>query len=69
MLAIEKPVPASVISVSTTLVFPLILIVALWPLGLTGIWLNLAGTSLLAGILSAVILLKYRVELSGPDAR
>ncbi len=69
MLAIEKPVPASVISVSTALVFPLILIVALWPLGLTGIWLNLAGTSLLAGILSAVILLKYRVELSGPDAR
>ena len=69
MLAIEKPVPASVISVSTALVLPLILIVALWPLGLTGIWLNLAGTSLLAGILSAVILLKYRVELSGPDAR
>ena len=69
MLAIEKPVPASVISVSTALVFPLILIVALWPLGLTGIWLNLAGTSLLAGILSAVILLKYRVELSGPNAR
>ena len=69
MLAIEKPVPASVISVSTALVFPLILIVALWPLGLTGIWLNLAGTSLLAGILSAVILLKYRVALSGPDAR
>ena len=68
MLAIEKPVPASVISVSTALVFPLILIVALWPLGLTGIWLNLAGTSVLAGILSAVILLKYRAELSGPDA-
>ena len=69
MLAIEKPVPASVISVSTTLVFPLILIVALWPLGLTRIWLNLAGTSLLAGILSAVILLKDRAELSGSDAR
>ena len=69
MLAIEKPVPASVISVSTALVFPLILIVALWPLGLTGIWLNLAGTSLLAGILSAVILLKYRAELSGSDTR
>ena len=69
MLAIEKPVPAPVISVSTALVFPLILIVVLWPLGLTGIWLNLAGTSLLAGILSAVILLKYRAELSGLDAR
>ncbi len=68
MLAIEKAVPASVISVATALVFPVILIGVLWPLGLTGIWLNLAGTSLLAGILSAVILLKYRAELSGPDA-
>lgn len=69
MLAIEKAVPASVISVATALVFPVILIGVLWPLGLTGIWLNLAGTSVLAGILSAVILLKYRAELSGPDAR
>ena len=68
MLAIEKAVPASVISVATALVFPVILIGVLWPLGLTGIWLNLAGTSVLAGILSAVILLKYRAELSGPDA-
>ena len=66
MLAIEKAVPASVISAATALVFPVILIGVLWPLGLTGIWLNLAGTSVLAAILSAGILLKYRAELSGP---
>lgn len=35
MLAIEKPLPASIISVSTALIFPVILICALWPLGLT----------------------------------
>ena len=56
MLAIEKPLSASLISVSTALVFPVVLIGALWPLGLTGIWLNFAGTSLLAGLLSLIIL-------------
>lgn len=67
MLAVEKPLPASLISVSTALVFPVILIIALNPLGLTGIWLNFAGTSLLAAILAAVILLRLRSQLSGRD--
>ena len=67
MLAIEKPLPASIISVSTALVFPVILIVLLWPLGLTGIWLNFAGTSLLAAILSGVIFKKLYHELRKPD--
>ena len=68
MLAIEKPLPASLISVSTALVFPVILILVFWPLGLTGIWLNFAGTSVLAAVLSAVILLKLKKELRRPDA-
>ena len=67
MLAVEKPLPASLISVSTALVFPVILIGVLWPLGLTGIWLNFAGTSVLAAILSAVILLRLHQELSQKD--
>ena len=67
MLAIEKPVPAALISVSTALIFPVILIGLLWPLGLTGIWLNFAGTSALAAILALVILIKLRRELSRPD--
>ena len=69
MLAIEKPIPASIISVSTTLIFPVLLIVLLWPFGLTGLWLNFAGTSLLAAVLSAVVLLKKRKELLRPDAQ
>lgn len=68
MLAIEKPLPASLISVSTALVFPVLLIGAFWPLGLTGIWLNFAGTSVLAAVLSLVILKKMRPELKRPDA-
>lgn len=67
MLAIEKSMAASVISVSTALLFPVVLVALLWPLGLTGIWLNFAGTALLAAILSAVVLLKYRGELYRPD--
>ena len=67
MLAIEKPLPASLISVSTALFFPVILVGALWPLGLTGIWLNFAGTSVLAAVLSLLILIKLRHELKRPD--
>ena len=68
LLAIEKPLPASMISVSMAFVFPVILLAALWPFGLTGIWLNLAGASLLAAILSAVLLRGQRRELHQPDA-
>lgn len=60
MLAIEKPVPASILSVSTALIFPVLLIFLLWPLGLTGLWLNFAGTSVLAAVLAVVILLRFR---------
>lgn len=67
MLAVEKPLPASIISVATALVFPLLLIVLLWPLGLTGIWLNMAGTAVLAAVLAAGALRVFRDELSKPD--
>ena len=67
MLAIEKPKEASMISVSTALIFPVILIILLWPLGLTGIWLNFAGTSLLAVILAFIILYRQRGELMKDD--
>ena len=67
MLAIEKTLPASLLSISTALVFPLLLILILWPLGLTGIWLNFAGTSLLAMILGFILFGKYRSELMQAD--
>ena len=55
---VEKAKEATLISVSTALIFPVILMVVLWPLGLTGIWMNFAGTAVLAGIMSLVILKK-----------
>lgn len=58
LLAIEKPMPASIISISTALVFPILLVAVLWPLGLTGLWLNFAGTAVLAAVLSAIVLKK-----------
>ncbi|WP_346698045.1 MATE family efflux transporter [Catenibacillus scindens] len=67
MLAVEKPLPASIISVATALVFPVILVAVLWPLGLTGIWLNLPVTAVLAAILAFIILMKFRKELHQPD--
>lgn len=63
MLAIEKPLPASLISVCTALIFPVVLVGIFWPLGLTGIWLNFAGTALLAGIMSLIILGRLGKEL------
>lgn len=69
MLAVEKPLPASMISVSTALIFPVVLIGVLWPLGLTGIWMNFAGTAILAAILSGIVLIRLRSELGRPDTK
>ena len=59
MSAVEKPLYASMISVSIALVFPVILIGVLWPLGLTGLWLNHFGTSVLAALLAGILLIKF----------
>ncbi len=67
MLAIEKSLAASLISVSTALFFPVLLIAALWPLGLNGLWLNFAGTAVLSGLLALAVLLRSRAELHQAD--
>lgn len=54
--AIEKPVLATVMSVSIALVFPVLCLGALWSLGLDGLWLNFVGTNALAAILGGVLL-------------
>lgn len=67
MNAIAKPLPASLISVSAALVFPLVLLVVLHPLGLTGIWLNFPGTAVLCALLSAGVLKAASAETLRPD--
>ena len=59
MTALERAGEASLISISTALLFPAALLAALFPLGLTGVWLNFAGSSLLAGILAGLLLLRF----------
>lgn len=59
MTALERAGEASLISISTALIFPVLLLAALSPFGLTGIWLNFAGSSLLAGILAGLLLLRF----------
>ena len=54
--AIEKPALATVMSVSIALVFPVLMLGALWNLGLDGIWLNFFGANALLAILAAVLL-------------
>ena len=68
MLAIGRALPAGLISVSTALIFPVLLIGVLWPLGLTGIWLNFAGTALLAAGMALIILARAKGELHRPDS-
>ena len=61
--AIEKPLPASILSVSSALVFPIIIIIVLLPLGLNGIWLNMTGTAILTGLLALFMLKKMQKKM------
>lgn len=61
--AIEKPVQSTVLAVATAMVFPLIVLGALWGFGLDGIWLNMLGTSLLSGILAVILLWRVWREM------
>lgn len=59
-VALDRPVPATALSLGNALIFPLILIVALWPMGLNGLWLNAPLTSVLVTLLAGVLLIRIR---------
>ncbi|MBQ8696442.1 MAG: MATE family efflux transporter [Clostridia bacterium] len=54
--AIEKPMQATALSVTTAFVFPVLLLGALWYFALDGIWFNFVGVNFFAAILAAVLL-------------
>ena len=54
--AIEKPLFATAMSVSTALIFPVIILGALWSFGLDGIWINFVGVNLCSAILGLILL-------------
>ncbi len=55
--AVEKPLFATIVSIMFAIVTPVILIYALAPMGLDGLWLNYLGRSLLTGILAVILIL------------
>lgn len=54
--AIEKPLQATALSVTTAFVFPVLLLGVLWYFDLDGIWFNFVGVNFFAAILAAVLL-------------
>jgi len=62
--AIQKPKNAAIITVSTAIVFPLLMVVLLWPLGLDGLWLNQAATYIPVGIIAFLMLRKTQKALA-----
>ena len=62
--AIQKPRNAAILTLSTAIVFPLIMVVLLWPLGLDGLWLNQAATYIPVGIIAFCMLRKTQKELA-----
>lgn len=63
MAAIEQPIFASIISVSTALFFPILIVILLWPMRLNGLWLNMPVTAVLAAILSIIILKLFQKNM------
>lgn len=62
MSAVGRAGYATIISISTAFIFPLIFIFALEGLGLDGLWLNLPFTALMTAVLSVVFLLRFKKE-------
>ena len=58
LTALAHPLQAAILSLCYAFVLPALLVVALWPLGLTGVWLNAALTSALLAVLSALFMVQ-----------
>lgn len=67
--AIEKPLQATVISVATAFVFPVILLGALWSFGLDGLWFNFVGVNILAALLGVILLIRLGREIKNKRCR
>jgi Na+-driven multidrug efflux pump len=61
--AIEKPIPATVMSVSVSLLFPVLVLGALWTLGLDGIWINFVFVNLFSSVLGIFLLLRVKRQI------
>ena len=64
LIALEKPLPATILSVANAFVFPVALLAVLWPLKLDGIWLNTPITSALVALLAFLLFICMKKRLS-----
>lgn len=67
--AIEKPFMATVMSVGTAFVFPVILLGGLWSFGLDGIWFNFVGVNILTAIVSGIFMAVVLKEIKKKEAK
>ena len=63
MTAVDKPLFATVISLASSLIFPISFILLLSPLGLSGLWLNPTLTAALTAILAFILLKHFQKTL------
>lgn len=63
LVNVGEVVPATAMSIGMTLVFPLVLVWALSPLGLTGLWLVSAANAVLSSLLGIALLLRLREKV------
>ncbi|WP_249311566.1 MULTISPECIES: MATE family efflux transporter [Congzhengia] len=63
LVALEVPLPATILSVSNALIIPIVLLPVLWPLKLDGIWLNTPITSLLVSVLALIFFIRLRKKM------
>lgn len=66
--AIEKPLFATIMAVCFALVFPVVVLTLLWPLGLDGLWLNYFGANFLTAVLGGVLLFCVAREIKRRQA-
>ena len=66
--AVAKPGQATIMSVGTAMVFPILLLGALWRFELDGIWFNFVGVNALAAILAGILLIKLGREIKQRQA-
>lgn len=66
--AIEKPLQATIVSVGTAFLFPVLLLGALWHFALDGIWFNFVGVNILTSLVSLCLLLALLSQIRKKEA-
>ena len=67
--AVEKPALATMMSVATAFVFPILILGSLWKLGLDGIWANFVGVNMLAAVLGLILLFRVLREMKKRESK